>query len=88
MAASGRRLPLVRSLPASALEKLLQMDNAKSEVGEFFLPKPGNFQKADAQIRETSGDKRLSAQPVDATHALNRSAGVSKPSVLRGRSFN
>jgi hypothetical protein len=30
----------------------------------------------------------LSAQPVDATHALNRSAGVSKPKVLRGRSFN
>ena len=30
----------------------------------------------------------LSAQPVDATHALNLSAGVSKLNVLRGRSFN
>jgi len=30
----------------------------------------------------------LSAQPVNATHVLNRSAGVSKSSVLRGRSFN
>jgi hypothetical protein len=27
-------------------------------------------------------------QPVDATHSLNRSAGVWKPSVLRGLSFN
>ncbi len=27
-------------------------------------------------------------QPIDATHALNRSAGVSNPSVLRGRSFS
>ena len=32
--------------------------------------------------------KRLPAQPIDATHALNRSAGVSNPNVLRGRSFN
>ena len=31
---------------------------------------------------------RLPVQPIDATHALNRSAGVSNPSVLRGRSFN
>lgn len=28
------------------------------------------------------------AQPMDATHALNRSAGVSKPNVFRGLSFN
>lgn len=27
-------------------------------------------------------------QPVGATHSLNRSAGVWKPSVLRGLSFN
>ena len=31
---------------------------------------------------------QLRAQPVDATHALNRSAGVSYYRVLRGRSFN
>jgi len=30
----------------------------------------------------------LSSQPIDATHALNRSAGVSNPSVFRGRSFS
>jgi len=30
----------------------------------------------------------VSPQPVDATHALNRSTGVSKPNVLRSRSFN
>jgi hypothetical protein len=30
----------------------------------------------------------LSLQPVDATHALNRSAGVSNSNVSRGRSFN
>ncbi len=29
----------------------------------------------------------LSVQPVDATHALNLSAGVSKSNVLLGRSF-
>jgi len=31
---------------------------------------------------------RLRAQPVDATHALNLSAGVSNSNVLRGRSFS
>jgi len=30
----------------------------------------------------------LPPQPVDATHALNLSAGVSKPNVLRGRSLS
>ncbi len=30
----------------------------------------------------------LRLQPVDATHALNLSAGVSNPNVSRGRSFN
>ena len=30
----------------------------------------------------------LRIQPVDATHSLNISAGVWKPSVLRGHSFN
>jgi hypothetical protein len=30
----------------------------------------------------------LRIQPVDATHALKRSAGVSKPNVFLGRSFN
>ena len=30
----------------------------------------------------------LPPQPVDATHALNLSAGVSNFNVLRGRSFN
>ena len=31
---------------------------------------------------------RLPAQPVDATQALNLSAGVSNPKVFRGRSFS
>ena len=31
---------------------------------------------------------RRRIQPVDATHSLNISAGVWKPSVLRGLSFN
>ena len=31
---------------------------------------------------------RLPPQPVDATHALNLSAGVSNPKVLRGRSLS
>ena len=33
-------------------------------------------------------DDDLRFQPVDATHWLNRSAGVSKFNVFRGRSFN
>ena len=32
--------------------------------------------------------ERLWIQPVDATHWLNRFAGVSKSNVFRGRSFN
>jgi hypothetical protein len=47
-----------------------------------------NDPKADAQKIEASGNLRLPSQPVDATHALNLSAGVSNSSVLRGRSFN
>jgi hypothetical protein len=57
----GRRLPLVRSLPASALEKLLPMDTAKSEGCEIFFPKPGNFRKADARFKEASVDLRPEA---------------------------
>ena len=30
----------------------------------------------------------LRFQPIDATHSLNRSAGVSKSNVFLGRSFN
>ncbi len=30
----------------------------------------------------------LPVQPIDATHGLNRSAGVSYPSVFRGSSFS
>lgn len=39
---------------------------------------------------DTAGNDRFSvpAQPVNATHALNLSAGVSKSKVFRGRSFN
>ena len=35
-----------------------------------------------------NGRKEWWAQPVVATHALNRSAGVSYSNVFRGRSFN
>jgi hypothetical protein len=35
MTAVGRKLPLVRRLPVSALEKLLPMDSDKSGVLEF-----------------------------------------------------
>lgn len=35
-----------------------------------------------------NGRKDLRIQPVDATHSLNISAGVWKPSVVRGLSFN
>ncbi len=40
--------------------------------------------------RERRGNDRirLRLQPVDATHALNLSAGVSNSNVSRGRSFN
>jgi hypothetical protein len=35
-----------------------------------------------------NGNYCLRLQPIDATQALNRSAGVSNSNVLRGRSFN
>jgi hypothetical protein len=44
--------------------------------------------KVDVQGISMNDRFAVPAQPVDATHALNRSAGVSNPSVLRGRSFN
>jgi hypothetical protein len=46
------------------------------------------FSKEDAHKTLAGGNFRLSIQPVDATHTLNRSAGVSYPSVLRGRSLS
>ena len=44
--------------------------------------------KQTLKIAFLSGINRLSAQPIDATQALNRSAGVSTPNALRDRSFN
>jgi len=43
-----------------------------------------------AMIEQVAGDVRywLPAQSVDATQALNLSAGVSNPKVLRGRSLS
>ncbi|WP_199220339.1 hypothetical protein [Limnohabitans sp. T6-20] len=53
------------------------------------------FEAARCLIRTLSAEDRLGRastwgriQPVDATHSLNISAGVWKPSVLRGLSFN
>jgi hypothetical protein len=49
----------------------------------------GNFRlECDIQEIGLKFCNALPAQPIDATHALKRSAGVSNPSVLRGRSFN
>ena len=45
-------------------------------------------QRRKSKIRALNVRYVLPAQPVDATHALNLSAGVSNPNVLRGRSFN
>lgn len=42
--------------------------------------------KHQPQPRDVRYQRRI--QPVDATHSLNISAGVWKPSVLRGLSFN
>ena len=49
----------------------------------------GNLGLTGADFRH-SRNVRIAwwAQPVDATHALNRSAGVSYANVFRGRSFN
>ena len=41
-----------------------------------------------AYVDNVNGGFGRWAQPVDATHALNRSAGVSYSNVFRGRSFN
>ena len=43
---------------------------------------------SDIQCQSLNFRLGLPVQPIDATHALNRSAGVSYSSVLRGRSFN
>ena len=56
----------------------------------------GHLQTSQGRINERSirsvdfSDvrNRWRIQPVDATHSLNISAGVWKPSVLRGLSFN
>jgi len=45
-------------------------------------------EKADLQIQSGNFGLVLPPQPVDATHALNLSAGVSNSNVLRGRSLN
>src|SRR5438876_11270888 len=44
--------------------------------------------KADVDQRSVNVRLVLPAQPVDATQALNFSAGVSNPRVLRGRSLS
>jgi len=46
------------------------------------------FSIRDARGRHLGDRVRRRFQPVDATHALNLSAGVSNPKVLRGRSFS
>lgn len=42
----------------------------------------------EIQSRMLNGNNGLWAQPIDATHGLNRSAGVFKSSVFLGRSFS
>ena len=46
------------------------------------------FGRGSARRVEWNDRFRRRIQPVDATHSLNISAGVWKPSVLRGLSFN
>ena len=46
------------------------------------------FQESLSQGMVMFDSKALPAQPVDATHALNVSAGVANSSVLRGRSLS
>src|SRR5262245_12912701 len=47
---------------------------------------PGTF--ATSQERGSTSALEVPAQVVDATQALNRSAGVANPRVLRGRSLS
>jgi hypothetical protein len=46
------------------------------------------WRKLPINCRELNDSNRWRIQPVNATHSLNISAGVRKPSVLRGLSFN
>jgi hypothetical protein len=46
------------------------------------------YKHSDAVGRELFVRFRVPAQPVDATQALNLSAGVSNPKVSRGRSLS
>jgi hypothetical protein len=57
------------------------MDGLKCVVAETF----GGIQITSRTLMSAY---QLWTQPVDATHASNRSAGVSKSSVFLGRSFN
>ena len=47
-----------------------------------------HFGKVDRPLADFCNTIRVPAQPVDATQALNLSAGVSNVKVLRGRSLS
>ncbi len=69
----GREEPLISEFLTTALEKLLPNIDGKTQIIKIHTPSPSNF---------------LPPQPVDATHALNLSAGVSNSKVFRGRSLS
>jgi hypothetical protein len=58
----------------------------RANVSDGDLPHPNA--DSDGNRRNQNGKWHLPAQPVDATHALNLSAGVSNCEVSHGRSLS
>jgi penicillin-binding protein 1A len=78
---------LVEMAGARELERLL----TKDQILELYLNRiylGAGAYGIDGAARVYFGKSARSLQPVDATHSLNRSAGVWKSSVFRGRSLS
>lgn len=66
---------------------LAEMDTP-SEQKAAMLRISCQFLGTSGMVEQDDSDTWWRIQPVNATHSLNISAGVRKPSVLRGLSFN
>jgi hypothetical protein len=93
-----RHQQLIRVLPSRCRQSRLAAPEARGRaIGPFRGREPSASPPGISDFRNRIGTKRsfgdvramvaieVPAQTVDATQALNRSAGVRKPKVLRGR---
>jgi len=79
----------------SLLAEFFSLSSLLSLLGDFGRTKCEGLLWSEADVScglewtsQPFGYSRRRIQPVNATHSLNISAGVWKPSVLRGLSFN